>query len=50
MKALGVPKAHIAVESNKREAIAYLRKLIEKKDEIKLHVLRTKYPQGSESI
>ena len=48
MKALGLPKAHIAVESNKREAIAYLRKLIEKKDEIKLHVLRTKYPQGSE--
>ena len=48
MKALGLREAHIAVESNKREAIEHLRKLIAKKDEVKLNVLRTKYPQGSE--
>lgn len=48
MKALGLDKVHIAVESNKREAIAKLRRISEQKSHIKLEVLRTKYPQGSE--
>lgn len=48
MKALGLDKVHIAVESNKREAIARLRRIAEQKSHIKLEVLRTKYPQGSE--
>ena len=48
MEALGLPEAHIAVESNKKEAIAYLHKKLEKHPKVKLDVLRTKYPQGSE--
>lgn len=48
MKALGLNEVHIAVESNKKDAIAKLRKVAEQKQHIKLDVLRTKYPQGSE--
>ena len=48
MKALGLKCVHIAVESNKREAISKLHRTAEQKSHIKLDVLRTKYPQGSE--
>lgn len=47
-KALGLEVAHIAIESNKRDAIDHLRKLLQLYPNIKIDVLRTKYPQGSE--
>ncbi len=47
-KALGLEVAHIAIESNKRGAIDHLGKLLQLYPNIKLDVLRTKYPQGSE--
>jgi electron transport complex protein RnfC len=48
MKALKLDTAYIAIESNKRSAIEKIRRLIAKKDGLKLKVLRTKYPQGAE--
>lgn len=48
MKALGLHEVHIAIESNKKEAIEHLKKLSVNKEHIKLNVLHTKYPQGSE--
>lgn len=47
-RALGLDLAYIAVESNKRAAIDHLRKLLTKYPKLKLVILRTKYPQGSE--
>ena len=47
-KALELDCAHIAIESNKRDAIDHLRKLSQLYPNIKIDVLRTKYPQGSE--
>lgn len=47
-KALGLEIAHIAIESNKRDAIDHLQKLLQLYPNIKIDVLRTKYPQGSE--
>lgn len=47
-KALGLPSATIAIESNKSMAIAELRRVLSKKTGVKLAVLHTKYPQGSE--
>ena len=47
-KALGLSSATIAIESNKAGAIAELRRVLSKKTGVKLAVLHTKYPQGSE--
>ena len=38
----------LAIEDNKKEAIAVLKKLLEKEDKIELRVLPTRYPQGAE--
>lgn len=48
MKALGLKELHIGIESNKKEAILKLRDITSNMPHIKLHVLHTKYPQGSE--
>jgi len=50
MKALGVNKAIIGIEDNKPEAIEILRQHLANEPEIKLEVLRTKYPQGAEKM
>ena len=48
MRAVGVDKGYIGVESNKPNAIEKLRKAITEKDNIEVVVLETKYPQGAE--
>lgn len=48
MKALGLKELHIGIESNKKEAILKFRDITANMPHIKLHVLHTKYPQGSE--
>ncbi len=50
MRALGVKKGIIGIEDNKPEAIAKLKETLTKHPEIKLEVLRTKYPQGAEKM
>ncbi len=46
--ALGLKSATIAIESNKSRAIEEMRRVLAKKTGVKLSVLHTKYPQGSE--
>lgn len=48
MKALQVKKAMIGIENNKPDAIANLTKLASDYNEISVHPLRVKYPQGAE--
>ena len=48
MRMLDLPEAVLAVEGNKPEAIAGLKKLLDPGCGIRLHVLRTRYPQGAE--
>ena len=48
MKMLDLPEAVLAVEGNKPNAIAGLKKLLTPDCGIRLHVLRTRYPQGAE--
>ena len=48
-KVLGVSSSYIAVEDNKPEAIAALKKAAEGKN-IKIAALATKYPQGAEKM
>ncbi len=48
MRALGLKVVHIGIESNKKEAIMRLKKTAANMPHIKIHVLHTKYPQGSE--
>lgn len=48
MKALGVEKAYIGIENNKKEAIKHLQKLSKSYKGIKVVPLRVKYPQGGE--
>jgi Na+-translocating ferredoxin:NAD+ oxidoreductase subunit C len=48
LKALGIGRAVIAVESNKPKAIEKLSAALEKEKGIELLVMETKYPQGSE--
>lgn len=48
MKILGVKKAFIAVEDNKKDAIENLKKLSANHSEIEVVDLKTKYPQGAE--
>jgi electron transport complex protein RnfC len=48
MKALAVQKAVIAVESNKKDAVALLTKLCNEYTGISVVTLKVKYPQGAE--
>ena len=48
MRMLDLPEAVLAVEGNKPEAIAGLKKRLTPGCGIRLHVLRTRYPQGAE--
>lgn len=48
MKAAEIPHAVLAIEDNKPEAAAALRKAIGNLESISLEVLRTRYPQGGE--
>ena len=48
MKVLGLPTAHIAIESNKPQAAAALRGVLTQSDGITVDVLPAKYPQGAE--
>ena len=48
MKALGVEKALIGVESNKPDAIKHLEELTKDDSSIKIYGLKVKYPQGGE--
>ncbi|MDR2474773.1 MAG: electron transport complex subunit RsxC [Bacteroidales bacterium] len=48
MKAIGVCRAVIGIEINKKDAIAHLGKLAQKYPEIEVCPLKVKYPQGSE--
>lgn len=48
MKALGVNKAMIGIENNKPDAINHLTELSNNHDNITVHPLKVKYPQGGE--
>ena len=48
MKALGVDRALIGIEENKKDAIDHLSKLAEDYPDIKVYGLKVKYPQGGE--
>ena len=48
MKIFGLETAWIGVEANKPEAIAVLRQRLEGRDDIRLRVLKPRYPQGAE--
>jgi len=48
MLALGVKKAIIGIESNKPDAISYLKGLAKNFDGIEVESLKVKYPQGAE--
>ena len=48
MKALGVDRALVGIEENKKDAIDYLSKLAEDYPDIKIYGLKVKYPQGGE--
>ncbi|MEG2897240.1 MAG: electron transport complex subunit RsxC [Eubacterium sp.] len=48
MRAVGVDKGYIGIESNKPNAVEKLRHALSEKDNIEVVVLATKYPQGAE--
>lgn len=48
LRALNLPRADIAVEDNKPDAIRRLRELCDDDDAIEIRTLKTKYPQGDE--
>ncbi|GAB6088074.1 electron transport complex subunit RsxC [Alkaliphilus crotonatoxidans] len=48
MKAVGVDKGFIGIESNKPDAIEVMKKAAEKFSNIEVVTLQTKYPQGAE--
>ncbi|HDZ41150.1 MAG TPA: electron transport complex subunit RsxC [Bacteroidetes bacterium] len=48
MKALGVNRAFIGIENNKKDAIDKLKGLASSYDGISIHALKVKYPQGAE--
>ena len=48
MKVMGLAEAHIGIEENKPEAIAALRKALGDAEDIMVHPLHTRYPQGAE--
>ncbi len=48
LKAFGIRQGEIAIEDNKSDAIRMLKELTEDSELVKIHVLKTKYPQGDE--
>ncbi len=48
MQALGIKKAIVGIENNKKDAVALFKKLTEKEPGIQVAALQVKYPQGSE--
>ena len=48
MKALGVQRAIIGIENNKKDAIAHMQQLAQSKLGIEVQPLKLKYPQGGE--
>ena len=50
MKYTGIPKAVIAIESNKPAAIEDFKKLTENETQIEIRVLPSVYPQGAEKV
>lgn len=48
MKAIGVSKAIIGIENNKKDAIEHLRQLASKASGVEICPLKVKYPQGGE--
>lgn len=50
LKHLDIKNAIIAIESNKPEAIELLQQKTQNCDDIKLHVLSQRYPQGAEKV
>lgn len=48
IKALGVNRAVVAIENNKKDAIAHLKSLASKYHHIEITPLKVKYPQGGE--
>lgn len=48
IKAVKAKKAYIGIETNKQDAIAGLKKWVEKEPAIEITALQTKYPQGGE--
>lgn len=48
MKALGVEKAVVGIESNKMDAVAAMRTACQSDSRIKVEVCQVKYPQGAE--
>lgn len=48
MKILGVKEGYIGVEDNKMDAVEVLRESLKPEDNIKVAVVKTKYPQGDE--
>jgi len=50
MKACGAKRAMIGVEDNKPDAIAAIAAVLPKDDDISVHAVRTKYPQGAEPM
>lgn len=48
MKALGINKAYIAIETNKPDAIEAMKNIVKDEEEIEVAELVTKYPQGCE--
>lgn len=48
LKALGIKDCDIAIEDNKRDAIAVMTEHSKKFDNINIKVMKTKYPQGDE--
>lgn len=48
MKALGVEKAMVGIEDNKKDAIEKLKSKAGEYDGISVHALKVKYPQGAE--
>ena len=50
MKALGVKKTYLAIESNKPDVIIHFGKVLKKTGKIKVVPLPTRYPQGAEKV
>lgn len=48
MKAIGVSKAYVGIENNKKDAIAHMRQLTASNPEIAIVPLKVQYPQGGE--
>ncbi|EEG78167.1 electron transport complex subunit RsxC [Dethiobacter alkaliphilus] len=48
MKVVNAPKGYIGIEDNKPDAVEAMKKAAEGIDNIEVHALHTKYPQGAE--